>query len=75
MYCTCRLLFSIDSSSTNELEEEPTIGTNRPCSMPIPTYEQIYVHHLRSLKEKGKLYGKKFLLAYYVDEYHKYMNN
>ena len=70
-----RLPISLESSSTDELEDERSVGTTRPSSLPIPTYEQIYVHHPQSVKEVGKLYGKKFLVTYYKDEYHKYLNN
>lgn len=65
----------VDGSSSEELDVRPLVETSRPHSLPIPTYEQIYVHYPKNLKEHGKLYGKKFLLAYYFDEYHKYMNN
>lgn len=70
-----RLPFLIDNSSSDEVGGELVVGTTRARSLPIPTYEQIFVHHPRILKEEGKLYGKKFLSTYYVDEYHKFMNN
>ena len=65
----------IDGSSTDEIEVERTTESHRSLSLPIPTYEQIYVHHPKNLKEEGKLYGKKFLMAYYIDEYYKFLNN
>ena len=78
-YCpmcgTRRLSILVDNSSTDEASVELGTGINMPRNLPIPTYEQIYVHHPRSLKEDGKLYGKKFLSTYYIDEYYKFMNN
>ena len=78
-YCpmcdTRRLQVLTNGSLTEEIEVERTIKSHRSRSLPIPTYEQIYVHHPKNLKEEGKLYGKKFLMAYYIDEYYKFLNN
>lgn len=48
---------------SEELDVGPPVETNRPHSLPIPTYEQIYVHYPKSLKEHGKLYGKKIPIS------------
>ena len=72
---TRHLSFLIDGSSTDETEVEPAIEIHRSHTLPIPTYEKNYVHHPKTLKEVGKLYGKKFLMAYYIDEYYKFLNN
>lgn len=68
MYATYRLLFSMDASTTEELD----VGEQQHRGHPIPSYEQIFVH---TPLKKGKLYKRKFLSTYYPDEYHKCLNN